>query len=628
MSEQINIWSDFVGTPETVDVFLEKENVSTSATVTALNSYETAIQGGNFTQAETIKTENGLDKYLINAEDINKIAGGINAVQELFAGDVKSNLAELCENKGVWANNTEYHKLNLVTYSPDATGLFMYLCIEPHTSSTTITPANESYWTRLSTIAQSNGYPLMGEWSSTTTYNQDDIVKKNSKLFRSLVNSNVGNTPENVTFKNYWSKVTYSGWSPTTSYSSGNNVTFNQEDGVYVYKSLVDSNSGILPLNYQYCTKIEEWDSSATTYGAGTIVHLNNYGYYLRTSSQSSNESPDGDSGLGAYWAKIGIDSDVVDWSEAYVYQNSVIQNDSTLSVKLFRYNSNVYYTSSNVETKIPNESQRTGLIPYVSGKASTNWSLVQKLEEYDSSFSYSTNALVLYTEFMYKSLENNNLNNVPGVAVVVESSDTTHWELVYYVQDSTQSTSGLLSKTDKMKLDDIEEQANHIVLADDLITNDSTKALTANQGMILNNNINNISTSITNQLVPTAVSIKISNTTLCDEIINASCYLPACKLVVINIRMRRKSNATTTRGTGYCLAQVLDTSLLPIRTTALTQCSSSDTGSPMANIDADGSINMRITVATNPSYFYISGVYVPAKDLPTAFTESVKYPL
>lgn len=97
-------------------------------------------------------------------------------------------------------------------------------------------------------------------------------------------------------------------------------------------------------------------------------------------------------------------------------------------------------------------------------------------------------------------------------------------------------------------------------------------------------------------------------NTTNASAVSNNSYYIPIFNMVVIDVRFTRKFSASAK--TDYTMATV-PSEYAPSRATALTLFSSSDASTPMANINGSGEINIRITGATNPTYFYLSGVYM-----------------
>lgn len=100
---------------------------------------------------------------------------------------------------------------------------------------------NTDYWTRSSSYVSAT-------WSEATTYSINTKVNRNSKVYNSLVSSNVGNAPE-TDDGTHWEDVTYD---ETKTYSANDTCYFGKSR-FYQFKALQET-TGNAPLNAFYTT--------------------------------------------------------------------------------------------------------------------------------------------------------------------------------------------------------------------------------------------------------------------------------------------------------------------------------------------------------------------------------------
>lgn len=105
-----------------------------------------------------------------------------------------------------YSSETTYEPCNLVTFS-DGKTTDLYICNKQCKGiSPTSTNASE-YWTKLSIKGDKGeagaNFSFSGEWSSTKSYNENELVIFNNGMYVSLQNDNLGNAP-NASDSEYW----------------------------------------------------------------------------------------------------------------------------------------------------------------------------------------------------------------------------------------------------------------------------------------------------------------------------------------------------------------------------------------------------------------------------------------
>lgn len=117
------------------------------------------------------------------------------------------------------ANMWAWNSGGLIYQQGDAvsSGGQWYRCLRSHTSSTSLTTTNATYWV--------NTPRYVPEWSSARQYSQNDAVRHNGVWYLSLQNSNINQNPATDSDNSHWigantTNASYT-WNSTTSYSVG-----------------------------------------------------------------------------------------------------------------------------------------------------------------------------------------------------------------------------------------------------------------------------------------------------------------------------------------------------------------------------------------------------------------------
>lgn len=141
----------------------------------------------NDEQNEVLSLTNSLKEYMITPETFNKFQDALVAVQKFFYDNVQgfiedkqviwNSYVQDFKHVGAWKTGTAYKFQNMVT---DAQGN-LFLCKKTHTSSTSITTANATYWQQASAKGEKGDTGLnalyKGEWSSSASYAVGDVVR-------------------------------------------------------------------------------------------------------------------------------------------------------------------------------------------------------------------------------------------------------------------------------------------------------------------------------------------------------------------------------------------------------------------------------------------------------------------
>jgi Tfp pilus assembly protein PilX len=133
-----------------------------------------------------------------------------------------------------WSSSGFNYRIGDIVYYSGS----IYRCILAHTSSTSITPSNASYWTNA---------PLRSPvWDSGRYYAANSTVTYNGTWYR-CITANSGSIPSS---SGNWSSTANSPWSSATSYSAGTYVSYG---GVW-YKCIVAPTANQSPNNSTYWT--------------------------------------------------------------------------------------------------------------------------------------------------------------------------------------------------------------------------------------------------------------------------------------------------------------------------------------------------------------------------------------
>jgi hypothetical protein len=157
-----------------------------------------------------------------------------------------------------------YNRGDVVYYS--ATNRW-YRCVQAHKSSSSLTPANTTYWSNAPLFSQA--------WDSNRQYSASDVVRYSGVWYLSLAGNNYGHPPPTTaTSDSYWASTadTSRQWSSTTAYNAG---TYRSYGGVW-YKCLA-ANTGKSPNNTTYWTAAWANSFGVTTgapviYAEGTVT--------------------------------------------------------------------------------------------------------------------------------------------------------------------------------------------------------------------------------------------------------------------------------------------------------------------------------------------------------------------
>ena len=223
--------------PESVDTFVQMLDIVASD-ATALKAYQTAMESGNISQANSAiaSMANGAQKIL-TAEKINKIFDSIEALERFLASDIVPYINGLQSNWtsemnkfsyiGAYNSGTSYSKNNIVSNVVDAENTYLYLRIQDGGAG--IPVSNSTYWKQF-TIPGIKGESGIGmsfryDWDASTQYYANDCVLYDGKLWGAKTGG-TGHTPSSS--PSYWQEVM--GFS-AAQYPIQSTEPYNQETG-------------------------------------------------------------------------------------------------------------------------------------------------------------------------------------------------------------------------------------------------------------------------------------------------------------------------------------------------------------------------------------------------------------
>lgn len=191
---------DLTTFPNTQDGRYIMIDPSTTADMTAINSYNTYIAAGNMTAALQVLTDNPrLQKMLFNAEKWNRHEDMLIAIERFYESDVQQYLVNIVVYRGIWNTVDTYAKYNVVYSSTGA----CYMAIQDVPVNTEVTETD--YWIPITLRGEKGdtgtGLSWRGEWTSGTAYSKDDCVAYNNKLYGAL-QASTGQPPATSTA--YW----------------------------------------------------------------------------------------------------------------------------------------------------------------------------------------------------------------------------------------------------------------------------------------------------------------------------------------------------------------------------------------------------------------------------------------
>ena len=146
----------------------------------------------------------------------NQFQGEIVNLTDGFEGDINSLTGSFqteinkFQFRGVYSSATQYYKNNIVEFFDGATTQ-LFLALQ---DSLNKTPTDTLYW-RILTLqgpvgprgTDGIGLIFRGAWNNSTSYSSNDGVQFGGALFASLINGNIGNTPNLSSDTAYWAKV-------------------------------------------------------------------------------------------------------------------------------------------------------------------------------------------------------------------------------------------------------------------------------------------------------------------------------------------------------------------------------------------------------------------------------------
>ena len=214
-----------------------------------------------------------------------------------------------------WAINTVYKTGDLVKY-----GAGLYRCVTGHTSAATLALGledNVSNWDVVSL-----GFEYKNDWSGSTRYKINDVVKKGGGLWLSLT----GHTSDATDFTadaEHWSQFVEGlefedTYNIATEYQAGDIVNY----GGYQYVAITN-HTGTVPTTPAQT----DWDlfstgfshqgdyNNATAYKVGHVVRVGGY-TYVATADTTGNRPPD-----ATYWERLNQGQEWQgDWADGTYY--------------------------------------------------------------------------------------------------------------------------------------------------------------------------------------------------------------------------------------------------------------------------------------------------------------------
>ncbi|HEY0863007.1 MAG TPA: hypothetical protein VGD97_02805 [Lacunisphaera sp.] len=191
-----------------------------------------------------------------------------------------------------WRSTTSYTVGSVVWYNN-----IWYRCKTAHSNQV---PTNTTYWDNASSLATTAA--AAWAWSSSISYNLNDIVYYSSRWYRSTTQSNSNNTPS--TSSAYWSAYPLLSrvWDSSRQYSQNDTVYYN---GTW-YRSLQNTNYNRIP-----STQTSWWASAANAsyqWNSTTTYAANSYqsygGVWYKSLSSNTGRSPNNSTYWTAAWAQ------------------------------------------------------------------------------------------------------------------------------------------------------------------------------------------------------------------------------------------------------------------------------------------------------------------------------------
>lgn len=193
--------------PTTVDTFIEHYEIQASD-ITNVQTYQSLLVTPNLTpaqQSQLSQLTSTLRDKLISADDFNKLQDCITNLETFFLNNVNGYIQTQQQNftatlqqftyLGTYSATVTYQQWNIVTYNNNT-----YMCLINGTSG--ITPTNTTNWAEIAPqgvqgIQGPAGAVLsyIGNYSSTATYEANNLVGYNNNIYICTVNGTTNIIP-------------------------------------------------------------------------------------------------------------------------------------------------------------------------------------------------------------------------------------------------------------------------------------------------------------------------------------------------------------------------------------------------------------------------------------------------
>ena len=183
--------------PENLDQFLTYLNIASSDGQYVVQ-YQQAMSVGNTTLAnQALEQISSASQKIIKATDLNKLSQAMLAVERFYKTDIEPyidtqqsswlNTINRFRYLGEWTSGTSYQQNNMVTYTSSGLTLLFIATDNPPLGTP---PSNTTYW-RMLTIQgpegpSGEGLTYLQQWESSKTYQENDAVTYGGGLWMAL----------------------------------------------------------------------------------------------------------------------------------------------------------------------------------------------------------------------------------------------------------------------------------------------------------------------------------------------------------------------------------------------------------------------------------------------------------
>jgi hypothetical protein len=307
--------------------------------------------------------------------------------------------------RGDWSTSTAYLIDDIVKYGGNT-----YVCVTNHTSAAATADfytdfQSSSYWQ-----LNSEGLFFKGDWADATFYKLNDVVKYGGRQYRCTTQHTSSSTLNTGNFQVYTDGLDFKGdWAGSTLYKLNDVVKY----GAYQYKTITEhtSTSTFDTTKFAVYSEGLQWEdnyNAGTTYQDGDVVSYGGYTYVYVNSTPSSGNTPTDNS----YW-------DVITTG----YNNTGVYNYATeyKTGDVVRYGGNSYVAKTNNLNNYPANTDGS--------TNSTHWNLVvegfnYRTGGYNAATTYNIGDVVRLTSTSYVAIQDRILNVSPD-------SDATKWQVI-----------------------------------------------------------------------------------------------------------------------------------------------------------------------------------------------------